>query len=365
MKTVFHVGVVAVGLIAAILCLNLAGGSVAVVSKSVTEPLHLLKVLCFEILPANLLIVGALALLLLDSHSLAKAAPHAASRLFEQTKMVVISAVLWAQYTKLTGLASTLANATTGAILGAFGAAALGFAAVFIITLRRYLADRSRILSEIRNRSRHPQRDLAERSSFSWIRPVAIGSALVAVVIGGGLVAWILFPSARSAEEPQQKPVSAESPKPRPVTFQQEVVEHLTVGAQAQHGEGSLGESGQASLPEGLRFSWESGGLGWEPAFIKRSRDGTYWWRGQRIQGNAAILKAFALDGPAVRPDSSDGFLFFHRDVLARLHAQLSGLGGEAQQAIVSVDRQGDDVVLRIAGNSTQPVQTIVITARL
>ena len=126
---------------------GLNGG--AVVANSFTEPLRLLRVLALEIAPANLVVIAFVGSVLIDSFSLGRRAPQCAAKLFEQTTMVVLSGVLCGQYLKLSGLASTIGNASTAAILGAFGLAGIGFAAIFAIKVRRYIALRREILRQI------------------------------------------------------------------------------------------------------------------------------------------------------------------------------------------------------------------------
>lgn len=344
----------------------------ATVAKSFREPLRLLRVLTLEIAPANLVVIAFVGSVLIDSFSLGRRAPRFTTKLFEQTTMVVLSGVLTGQYLKLCGLASTIGNASTAAILGAFGLAGIGFAAIFTIKVQRYIALRREILHQIAadRRKSCPAQYAGHRNP--WSTRVAIGLGTVALL--SLLVAR--FPSATASpanedatakqesnttENTQQKRSTARESKP--VRMTQEKVERITVGAQAKRGDGAAEESGHASLPSGLRFSWMTGGqgFGYEPAFVKRARDGAYYWRGQRLPPNSPMLAAFALDGPAVRPDGENALLFFHRDVLSSLNGALTGSLTPTARPSVAVDRDGNDVVLRITSAGRQP-QTIIVS---
>ncbi|MBI5769807.1 MAG: hypothetical protein HZA93_18670 [Verrucomicrobia bacterium] len=344
--------------------------SVGVLAKSLTEPARLVRVLLLEIAPANLVVIGFVAWILLDSFSLARRMPPAASRLFQEATMLILAAVLTGQYLKLSALASTTTNTSTAAILSAFGLAAIGFASILVIKTRRYLTVRGEVIGQLGSRRRDHGR-LPVASPNPWLRRIAITAA------AGVLIALVLsrLPHAAASSEGTEAPVQKSDlhepasqqrvvAKSEPVRVQQETIERITVGAQAKSGTGPAGETGDASLPSGLRFSWQSGGNGYEPAFIKRTRDGNYWWRGQRVPPNATLLRAFALDGtgPAVRPDGENSsLLFFHRDVLSRLHNALAGQLSESSHPSVSVDRDGTDVVLRITA-SGKSAQTLVVS---
>ena len=345
-------------------------GGGALVAKSFTEPLRLLRALALEIAPANLVAIAFVGSVLIDSFSLGRRAPQFATSLFEQTTMVVLSGVLCGQYLKISGLASTIANSSTAAILGAFGLAGIGFAAIFAIKVQRYIALRRQILHRIaadRRDSRHEQY-AAQRSP--WPARLTVGVLTVALLA----LAATRFPSGVASSEtesagtkPETKTTDAEqhkrptAPESKAVRIAQETVERITVGAQAKPGNGTAEQSGEASLPSGLRFSWASGGQGYEPAFVKRARDGAYYWRGQRLPPNSPMLGAFALDGPAVRPDGEYALLFFHRDVLASLHGALAGHVTPTARPSIAVDRDGNDVVLRITNAGRQP-QTIIVS---
>lgn len=342
----------------------------AIVAKSFTEPFRLLQVFALEIAPANLVVIAFVGSVLIDSFSLGRRAPRFAAKVFEQTTMLVLSAVLCGQYLKISGLASTIPNASTAAILGAFGLAGIGFAAIFAIKLQRYFAMRREIQHEIAAGRREPRRLPLDEPRSPWPLRVGVGAVVLAllVLLGSRFTSPVpadnpagaaAKPSPTAVEAAQQKVRLA--PEPKPVRVAQEAVERITVGAQAKRGDGGAGESGDAALPSGLRFSWVSGAQGYEPAFVKRTRDGNYYWRGQRLPPNAPMLAAFALDGPAVRPDGENALLFFHRDVLTSLHGALAGQATPASRPSVAVDRDGNDVVLRITNAGHQP-QTIVVS---
>lgn len=347
---------------------------VETVTRSFTEPIRLLRVLLLDIAPSNLVVIAFVGCVLIESFSLARRLPDAATRIFEQATMLVLSGVLCGQYLKLAALAPSIPNPSTAAILGAFGLAAVGFASILTIKVRRFLAMRSEIMQQLdaaQGECAEPPGALGRRKGWGRIA-IAIGASAALAV----LIVHVNTPTLPSAHE-GTKTASVENTstapatqrrttaEPQPVRVQQETIERITVGAQAKHGNGPQGETGDATLPSGLRFTWASGGQGYEPAFVKRARDGSYYWRGQRVPTNAPILTAFALDGPAVRPNGENALLFFHRDVLASLHGALAGQLANAAQSSVAVDRDGRDVVLRITGTGKSPQSIVVSPANL
>jgi hypothetical protein len=343
------------------LILPALGVAIGPLEKSITEPLRLLRVLMLDVIPANLVWIAAVLWLLVDKGHLSRLAPQLAEVISERVKMTIVMGLLAIQYTKLTSVGALSKSETTSAILAAFGAASIGFTVAWVLTAQRYLAMRAAIL-----RLGQPvENEEVVAPQRSWPPKRFLYGGVAAVVA----VAVMLFLWAPSPGAPEhQKTISPKGvpPPTEPLHYNQELVERLTVGSQPKdmiRGGNSAGERGD--LPEGLRFNWKQDNAGWEPAFIKRARDGSYWWRGQRVAAGDPILKAFALEGPAVRPDAAEGILYFHKDVLSAIYHALMDQGLHQANPSISVDRQGSDVVLKISSAGNRPSQTIIISANI
>ena len=327
--------------------------------RAVGEPIALASFLLLHVIPQNLLPAAALALLIWDGWRLSKLTQQAL--VLEQIKMVVISAVLAIQYTKLSMIGSQLPSATARSALGAFGAAAIGFSVVFVVTLLRYLAERKRLLAEI-TPATNPAVANSSADRQPLIRRVALPLAAVACALFG---LWMIAPLGERS--PSTKEEIGQSPRNKPSEqgYRQEIVEPITVGPRPAPAGAAAGESGNASLPEGLRFSWQRGANNWEPAFIRQDPEGNFWWRGQRVSVSDPLLHAFAVDGPAVKPDAAEGLLFFHKDVLSHLFRTLASTPSPDLPAEIFVDQVGEQIALHVPGPAGSPERTLLVSAQL
>src|SRR5690606_23521739 len=86
---------------------------------------------------------------------------------------------------------------------------------------------------------------------------------------------------------------------------------------------GAGGESEKGELPSGLSFDWSGSREGWEPAFIRRLSEGRFEVNGI-ARDSRDVQRAYAVDGPAVRPWGGADLLFFHRDVLRELNSEFA-----------------------------------------
>jgi hypothetical protein len=342
---------------------------VTALKTSVAEPLSLLAIFFGKVIRDNLLVVGGAVWLAWDISRIRRLVPadrgEEVDGLAERVKMIVVLGMLALQYTKIVGLTTAFAGKPTAGILGAFGAAAAGFTAVFALTISGYARERRRLLSFAGGPAVVPTASAASVVTLSiprWLPKAALGTGATI-----GLLLLLLWPGERlfSPAEPlpakPAPPPLPKKPEPPKVAYTQENFDVVEVSDESAT---NSQETDTQPLPEGLRFDWANGGSGWEPAFILRDGTGTYWKNAHQLAPDSEVLRAFATEGPFVQPDRRRGVLVFHRDVLAQLRTALRNDSAKDPVNSVSVDSQRGLVLLSFPATAKREARTILVKQR-